>query len=236
MAKVMAVLSSGYVDEENDYVTGWWAEELFEPILALQEEGHIVGLASPEGGKPVVDPISLSDEYDPEGKYKKLYDSGIADKTTPIVDVKASDYDAIFIVGGHGAMFDLAHNKDLHAIINIVFEHGGIVSAVCHGPAPLIYTKNKDGRNILEGLNVTGYPNDQEPKEVQGLLPFSLEDELRRIANYSDGSGEKEHIVWGSDQILTGRDPHSSTLFGRELAKKLTQREQEKEDAFFSNP
>lgn len=233
MAKVLAVLSSGYADEQNNYVTGWWAEELFAPVLALQDGGHTVGLASPEGGKPVVDPISLSEEYDPKGVYKKMYESGIADKTTPIVDVKASDYDAVFIVGGHGAMFDLAHNENLHAIINVIYDLGGIVSAVCHGPAPLIYTKLRNGRGLLEGLKVTGYPNNMEPKEVVGLLPFSLEDELRRIADYSAAADEKEYVVWGSEQVLTGRDPHSSALFGKELSQKLTTLEEEKEQKFF---
>lgn len=233
MAKVLAVLSGGYADEENNYVTGWWAEELFAPAMELEKEGHTVGLASLLGGKPVVDPISISKEYDPEGKYKKLYESGMADKTTPLVDVKASDYDAIFIVGGHGAMFDLAHSEELHNMINIVYELGGIVSAVCHGPAPLVYTKTKDGRGLLDGLDVTGYPNDKEPKEVVDLLPFSLEDELSKIANYSKAEDKDQFVVWGNDRILTGRDPHSSELFGQELAKALTRREQEREEKYF---
>lgn len=232
MGKVLAVLSGGYTDEENNYVTGWWAEELFAPAMELEKEGHTVGIATLLGGKPVVDPLSISEEYDPEGKYKKLYESGLADKTTPIVDVKASDYDAIFIVGGHGAMFDLAHSEELHNMINIVYELGGIVSAVCHGPAPLIYTKTKDGRPLLEGLDVTGYPNDKEPEEVRGLLPFSLEDELSRIANYSKAEDQDQYAVWANERILTGRDPQSSELFGRELAKALTRRELEQEEKY----
>lgn len=225
MAKVLAVLSSGYANEEHNYVTGWWAEELFAPLSELEKAGHKVELASLQGGKPVVDPLSLSKAYDPEGKYKKLYESGIADKTTPVVDVKASDYDAIMIVGGHGAMFDLAHDSDLHAIINIVHETNGIVSAVCHGPAPLVFTKTKDGTPLLQGLNVTGYPNDMEPEEVESLLPFSLEDEMSKISKYDKGDGQDEFVVWGSDKLLTGRDPGSSEAFGRELAKKLTELE-----------
>ncbi|ANU14242.1 ThiJ/PfpI family protein [Planococcus halocryophilus Or1] len=234
MAKVLAVLSSGYTDEEHNYVTGWWAEELFAPALELEKEGHTVELASIDGGKPIVDPISVSADYDPNGIYKKQYESGIADKTMPIVNVKASDYDAIMIVGGHGAMFDLAHNEDLHAVINVVYETGGIVSAVCHGPAPLIYTKTKEGRNLLEGLKVTGYPNDKEPKEVVDLLPFSLEDELNKIANYHEEKDHDAYVVWGSKQILTGRDPQSSELFGRELAQKLTERTLKLEEKFTS--
>lgn len=232
MAKVLAVLSGGYTDEENNYVTGWWAEELFAPAMELEKEGHTVGVASLLGGKPIVDPISISEDFDPEGKYKKLYESGIADKTTPLVDVKASDYDAIFIVGGHGAMFDLAHSEELHNMINIVYELGGIVSAVCHGPAPLVYTKTKDGRRLLEGLEVTGYPNDKEPEEVVDLLPFSLEDELSRIAKYSKAEDQDQYVVWANDRILTGRDPQSSELFGRELAKALTRRELEQEEKY----
>ncbi|ANU22215.1 type 1 glutamine amidotransferase domain-containing protein [Planococcus donghaensis] len=232
MAKVLAVLSSGYTNEEHNYVTGWWAEELFAPALELEKEGHTVELASVDGGKPIVDPISISAEYDPNGVYKKQYESGIADKTMPIVNVKASDYDAIMIVGGHGAMFDLAHNEDLHAVINVVYETGGIVSAVCHGPAPLIYTKTKEGRRLLEGLKVTGYPNDKEPKEIVDLLPFSLEDELNTIANYHEEKDHDAYVVWGSKQILTGRDPQSSELFGRELAQKLTKRTLQAEEKF----
>lgn len=231
MAKVLAVLSNGYTNEEHNYVTGWWAEELFAPALELEKQGHTVDLASIDGGKPIVDPISLSSEYDPDGWYKKQYDSGMADKTTSIVNVKASEYDAIMIVGGHGAMFDLAHNEDVHAVINIIYELGGIVSAVCHGPAPLVYTKTKEGRSLLEGLKVTGYPNAKEPKEVADLLPFSLEDELTKIATYHEEQDHDAYVVWGSKQILTGRDPQSSELFGRELANKLTQREQQTEAA-----
>ncbi|TAA73548.1 type 1 glutamine amidotransferase domain-containing protein [Planococcus salinarum] len=233
MAKVLAVLSGGYTDEENNYVTGWWAEELFAPAMELEKEGHTVGIASLLGGKPIVDPISISKDFDPEGKYKKLYESGIADKTTPLVDVKASDYDAIFIVGGHGAMFDLAHSEELHNLINIVYELGGIVSAVCHGPAPLIYTKTRDGRGLLDGLEVTGYPNDKEPEEVIDLLPFSLEDELSRIAKYSKAEDQDQYAVWANDQILTGRDPRSSELFGQELAKALSRREEKREEKYF---
>lgn len=232
MAKVLAVLSSGYINEEHNYVTGWWAEELFAPALELEKEGHMVELASIDGGKPIVDPISISAEYDPEGIYKKQYESGIADKTMPIVNVRASDYDAIMIVGGHGAMFDLAHNEDLHAVINVVYETGGIVSAVCHGPAPLVYTKTKEGRSLLEGLKVTGYPNNNEPKEVIDLLPFSLEDELNKIGNYHQEKDHDAYVVWGSKQILTGRDPQSSELFGRELAQKLTKRTLQSEEKF----
>lgn len=217
MAKVLAVLSSGHKDTENNYETGWWAEELFAPMEILKNAGHHVELASPKGGKPTLDEVSISEEYDPEGKYKEMYESGLADNTKKLSDVDAKEYDAIFIVGGHGAMYDLAEDETLHGIINAVYDNGNIVSAVCHGPAPLIWTKRPDGQSIIAGLNVTGYPEAVEPEGLPEILPFSLEGKMSEIADYT----ADEKVVWGNEQVLTGRDPFASEALAEELVKAL---------------
>jgi putative intracellular protease/amidase len=220
MAKVLAVLSSGHTDTENNYETGWWAEELFAPMEILEKAGHQVDLASPKGGKPTLDQASISEDYDPEGKYKKMYESGLADDTKKLSEVNAENYDAVFIVGGHGAMYDLAENGTLHNIINAVYDNGKIVSAVCHGPAPLIWTKRPDGKSIIDGLDVTGYPEAVEPEGLPEILPFSLEGKMNEIANYSSD----QKVVWGNDQLVTGRDPFSSEALAEELVKALDKR------------
>ncbi|WP_084242878.1 type 1 glutamine amidotransferase domain-containing protein [Planomicrobium okeanokoites] len=225
MAKVLAVLSSGHKDEENNYETGWWGEELFAPMEILEKAGHELELASPLGGKPTIDQASLTEETDPQGKYKKMYKEGLADNTKKLSDINPEDYDAVFIVGGHGAMFDLAKNETLHNIINGVYDNGNIVSAVCHGPAPLIWTKRPNGKSIIDGLDVTGYPENVEPEGLPALLPFSLEEEMDRVGNYS----ADQKVVWGNEQLLTGRDPFSAEELGNELVKALDKRSK-KED------
>ncbi|MGM0898514.1 MAG: type 1 glutamine amidotransferase domain-containing protein [Bacillota bacterium] len=217
MAKVLAVLSSGHKDAENSYETGWWGEELFAPMEILENAGHQLDLASPQGGKPTIDQASLIEEYDPEGKYKKMYESGLADNTKKLSDVNPEEYDAVFIVGGHGAMYDLAESETLHKIINDVYDNGNIVSAVCHGPAPLIWTKRPDGQSIIAGLDVTGYPEAIEPEGLPEILPFSLEGKMSEVANYT----ADEKVVWGNEQLLTGRDPFASKDLAEELAKAL---------------
>ncbi|HSJ38608.1 MAG TPA: type 1 glutamine amidotransferase domain-containing protein, partial [Planococcus sp. (in: firmicutes)] len=185
MAKILAVLSSGHKDTENNYETGWWGEELFAPMEILENAGHQMDMASPLGGKPTIDQASITKETDPEGKYKKMYEAGLADNTKKLSEVNPKDYDAVFIVGGHGAMYDLAQNETLHNIINGVYDNGNIVSAVCHGPAPLLWTKRPDGKSIIDGLDVTGYPEAVEPEGLSAILPFSLEGEMSKVANYS---------------------------------------------------
>ncbi|OYD06872.1 type 1 glutamine amidotransferase domain-containing protein [Paludifilum halophilum] len=224
MAKVLAVLSSGYKDEENNYETGWWGEELFAPMQLLEKAGHQVDLASPLGGKPKIDEVSISKEYDPEGTYRALYESGKTDETQKLSEVRPSEYDAIMVVGGHGAMYDLAKNEDLHRLINSIYDQKGIVAAVCHGPAPLLWTQRPNGENIIAGKKVTGYPDAWEPEGLLDILPFSLEQEMRKTAEYAPHMDEKEVVIWADDQIVTGRDPMSSERFGKELVKALQEK------------
>ena len=222
MAKVLAVLSSGHKDEENNDETGWWGEELFAPMQILEEAGHQVDLASPLGGKPVIDKMSISEEYDPKGTYKELYESGKADETMKISEVNADDYDVVLVVGGHGAMYDLAKNEDLHKILNQIYDEGGIVAAECHGPAPLVFAKRPNGESFIAGKTVTGYPDEIEPEGLLDILPFSLEQEMRKVSNYDQGNLKKTgHAVWADDHLVTSRDPFSSELMGEELVKAL---------------
>ncbi|WP_254391793.1 type 1 glutamine amidotransferase domain-containing protein [Terribacillus sp. DMT04] len=179
-------------------------------------------LASPLGGKPVVDQTSFLPEYDPEGTFKALYETGRADETQRIADADPEDYDVVLIVGGHGAMYDLAKNEDLHRIINTIYDNGGIVAAECHGPAPLIWTMRPDGSSIIAGKKVTGYPDEIEPEGLLDILPFSLEQEMTKVADYEKGNLDKPaHAVWADKQIVTSRDPFSSKLMGEELVKAL---------------
>lgn len=227
MSKVLAVLSSGYKDDKNNYETGWWGEELFAPMQILEDAGHQVDLASPLGGKPQIDMVSLSEDYDPKGIYKELYESGKADNTMKLSDVNPNEYDVVLVVGGHGAMYDLAKNEDLHNIMNKIHDAGGIVAAECHGPAPLVFAKRPNGESFIAGKKVTGYPDEMEPRGLLDILPFSLEQEMRKISEYDQGDLEKTgHAVWADEQLVTSRDPFSSELMGEELVKALEKKKQ----------
>lgn len=227
MSKVLAVLSSGYKDDKNNYETGWWGEELFAPMQILEDAGHQVDLASPLGGKPQIDMVSLSEDYDPKGIYKELYESGKADNTMKLSDVNPNEYDVVLVVGGHGAMYDLAKNEDLHNIMNKIHDAGGIVAAECHGPAPLVFANRPNGESFIAGKKVTGYPDEMEPEGLLDILPFSLEQEMRKISEYDQGDLEKTgHAVWADEQLVTSRDPFSSELMGEELVKALEKKKQ----------
>ena len=55
--------------------------------------------------------------------------------TLPVSQINIDDYDAVYYPGGFGLLYDLATNEDLAKLSAAHYENGGILAAVCHGPA-----------------------------------------------------------------------------------------------------
>ncbi|MBB4846156.1 putative intracellular protease/amidase [Paucibacter oligotrophus] len=51
--------------------------------------------------------------------------------------LKARDYRAVLVMGGKGAMFDLPKDGGLLKLLSEMEAQGGVIAAVCHGPAAL---------------------------------------------------------------------------------------------------
>ena len=69
--------------------------------------------------------------------------------TLKLSDVDADEYQAIIFAGGHGAMWDFSRDKSIKEATKEVYEEGGIVGALCHGPAALVDVKLSDGNILL---------------------------------------------------------------------------------------
>merc|ERR1719493_647327 len=77
-------------------------------------------------------------------------------------EVDLTNAAAVFYPGGHGPMFDLAKDEDTAAKTAKFFDDGGLVGALCHGPAALVPIKLKSGDSIVKGRTVTGFSNSEE--------------------------------------------------------------------------
>lgn len=142
-------------------------------------------------------------------------------KTQPLGNFigRASEFDAIFFPGGHGPMFDLVDDKNSIQIIQEFYDAGKIVAAVCHGPAALVNVKINQ-QYLLQGRHVTSISNEEE--EFPAEMPFSLEDQLKRIGGHYSRAAEK----WGEKvlvdgQIITGQNPASSKGVASAIAKAI---------------
>lgn len=219
--KVLFVLTSHATKGSTGEETGFYLSEAAHPWKVLHKAGYQVEFVSPKGGKAPVDGFDLEDAVNKEFWENPACQEGINNTMTP-QQVNTADYAAIHYVGGHGTMWDFRDNEELASLATAIYEKGGVVSAVCHGPAGLINIKLNDGSYLVDGKKVSGFTNEEE--EAAGLtdvVPFLLEDELiKRGADFqkTDNWAIKVSV---DGRLVTGQNPASATAVGEALLEQL---------------
>ncbi len=205
-------------DSNNIVETGVWLEEFAVPFYAFKEAGFDITVASPLGGVSPIDPASLECKNPTKWDYTKEY----LDNTSKLSFIDYKTFDAIFLPGGHGPMFDLAQDMLLGEIVSYFYNSHKIVSAVCHGPAGLINAKTKTGDSIVKGMQLTCFTNEEE-KMVQKdkLVPFMLESKLRQLGAYFNEAAPWNENVIVDSNLITGQNPESSKKLAETVIKKL---------------
>jgi len=198
--------------------TGVYLEEFAVPYLVFISSGYEVTVASPKGALSPVDEGSMSCsnpmEWDDCIK--------ILRNTEKLKDVEYKHYDAIFLPGGHGPMFDLAKDMFLKEIVEYFYENNRLISAICHGPAGLILAKDKHGNSILKDKKVTALTNKEEHiTKMDEFVPFLLETKLRELgAKFEDGEPWSEHVCVDGN-IITGQNQKSTLLLAEKVVAAL---------------
>lgn len=212
--------------------TGVWAEELLVPLRAFTDAGYDVDLASPTGGAFAFDPRSYSPAAVPDAALRhaaqrfRLFERARMLRTLRLADLRPGSYAALFVAGGHGVMFDVARDPALARLTAQMLASGKVVAAVCHGPCFLATARGSDGRPLIEGRRVTGFSNaEEEGARMTRLMPFSLEDELRRASGgrFEAGPPWAPHVV-ADGRLITGQNPASSEAVARKTLEALEQR------------
>ncbi|WP_143423869.1 type 1 glutamine amidotransferase domain-containing protein [Gilliamella apicola] len=141
-----------------------------------------------------------------------------------IKDVPNENYDAIFMPGGHGVMWDFKQNKILADLVTNFYDSNKIVAAICHGPAGLLASVSKKNNNpICSGKKVTCFTNEEEEKVgMTEIVPYLVEDELVKQGGlfFKKESRTPNCVVDGN--ILTGQNPESSYLLASALIDVLS--------------
>ncbi len=158
----MFVVTSHAVKCDTGISIGYNLNEAAHPLVKLQAAGIAVEFTPINGGEPPLD--GLEDMNDPIiARYWTDVDFRQAmAHTKAIAEINPSDYSAIFFAGGHGTMWDFPDNVDVHRAIREIYENGGIVSAVCHGPAALVNVRLSDGSLLIADKNVASFTDDEE--------------------------------------------------------------------------
>lgn len=223
-AKILSVVTSTSTMGNSDKSTGYELTELARAYYVFQANGFEVDIASPLGGKP---PVVIDDEDMGVYDFAFLNDSIAQHKTSntlALADVDPKNYEAVFFVGGKGAMFDFPENQDIQAIIREYYQTNKVIGAVCHGPAALVNVILDDGHYLLKDKTVSAFTNAEELlliPEAETIFPFLLEDKLiRQGARFNEGSLYLDQMSHDKN-LVTGQNPWSVWSVAETVVKQL---------------
>jgi len=164
---VLVVLSDeDHLDLKDGKVfsTGFYLNELMQPVKLLLDAGHQVTFATPNGQAPTVDAASVDATYfgNDAGNLKVHQD--LLDKLaltsrekSPVLSLARIEqlgygrFDAVYIPGGHAPMQDLLKSPALGRLLTDFHARSKTTALVCHGPIALLSTL-PDARAFVSAL------------------------------------------------------------------------------------
>ncbi|MBP4000024.1 type 1 glutamine amidotransferase domain-containing protein [Pseudomonas koreensis] len=155
-ANVLVVLSdSDHLDLKDGKVfsTGFYLNELMQPVKLLLDAGHTVTFATPTGKAPTLDRSSDDKMYFNNDVAALQTHKALLEKLkitspgeSPVISLSRVEqvgyehFDAVYIPGGHAPMQDLLHSQALGKLLNNFHQTGKTTALVCHGPIALLST------------------------------------------------------------------------------------------------
>jgi len=222
--KILAVVTSTGVMGASGKGTGYELTELARAYYVFKANGFDVDIASPLGGQP---PVVLDDDDMGVFDYAFLNDEIPQNKlkqTLSLKDVTPENYEAVYFVGGKGAMYDFPDNKYIQSMVRDFHYSNKVIGAVCHGPASLVNVALKNGDSFLKDKHVSAFTNKEEllliPK-AESIFPFLLQDKLiEQGAIYNEGLMYLEKISH-DDNLITGQNPWSVWALAEAMVKQM---------------
>ena len=214
------------------FSTGNHPVEILLPVLHLKNAGFDVDVVTPTG-KPVVIEMWAMPEEDKhvtaiysEFKQKFKNPGSLSDFVANSMN-DSSDYAAIFIPGGHGAMLGLPENKDLNKLINWSYNKDLYTLAICHGPAALLAASLDNDKDsfIYKGYKIASFPDAVDAQGpmigyTPGDMPWIYGERLNKLG-VTIINQEADNTVYVDRKLITGASPLAANDFGKLAATEL---------------
>lgn len=234
--KVLVVLSGAdQLRMKNGTVlkTGYYLNELSDPLGHLHKAGYLVDFASPGRRTPTIDPQSLNflkGERKTQALARVETREGLARPLAieRITDDELVDYAGIFVPGGYAPMADLAGMPQMKPLFEHFHRGFKPTCLIGHGTAALIPSIAQDRTWIYKGYKMTCSSDwkDRAARVVWRRLPGGPPFSIARTLKRAGGLVAHNHIpgrpfVIEDHELLTGQDPGSADRLGRAFVKKL---------------
>jgi D-lactate dehydratase len=221
--KALISISSYYgVIYPDGTKTGLFFTEALHPFEVLTQAGFEVDLAT-ETGTYGLDDLSLTDRF-LAGDDKAVFENPqhpfnvkLNSQLKKAADLKAEEYGLFFGSAGHAALYDYPTAHGLQAVAENVWQRGGIVAAVCHGPVLLPgVIDSSTGQSIIDGKTVTGFTVEGEvvlkvfDKLKSDGVAFVVDAVSQAGADYSSPMQPFDDYSITGGRLITGANPASA--------------------------
>lgn len=222
MKKILIPVTNHPTLGDTDQANGTYSPELTHAIAVFMAHGVDYDIASVTGGKA---PLYGTDIKDDAVNNRILGNADFQNRinnTIPVAQLNSAHYDAIFYPGGFGLLSDLNTNNSFATLAATHYENGGIIGAVCHGPAALLPIVLSTGESLLASKSVTAFTREEEIDfGTIKDIPFLLEEALtRKAAKYSKVQPWQTFVI-EDDRVITGQNPASAHAVAEAMMKRL---------------
>jgi chaperone protein hchA len=215
------------------FSTGNHPVETLVPLMHLQAAGYEIEVATLSGAMAKFEIWAMPQRDEAvKAAYEQLLPKLLRPKR--LADVLAtelgpdSEYAAVFIPGGHGAMgAGIPDSTDIRDVLVWALKADRAVITLCHGPAALCAATDEDGRSYFAGYSLCAFPDTLDtganveigylPGQLEWLLGKKLTEQGLTVVN--DGMSGQVHR---DRKLITGDSPLAANALGRLAVETLT--------------
>lgn len=222
MKKILLITTSQEQRNDNEYDTTR-IEELTTSYYFFLRKNFSISIATPQGG-PLLLETRIKSDATPSYQRFSMDKQALKDleNSEKIADINPQGFNAVFIFGGHGLLWDIAYNDKVRCLIEEFNQSAKPIGAVGLGVAGLLGVKAKDGLPLVDRKIITAFSNEEESK-IGNLetIPFLLESRLKQEGGiYSRISAFKPHMQI-DENLITGQNTASANLVAEGIAMLL---------------
>jgi len=213
------------------FSTGNHPVEMMLPMLHLKNAGFDIDIVTPTGKSVKIEMWAMPEEdehvmaiYE---EYKQQFENpgSLANFVQNSMNTN-TEYVAVYLPGGHGAMLGLPDNQDLNKLIHWSHEEDMHMLAICHGPASLL-AASLDGNKAFpyKGYKIAAFPDavdEQTPMfgYMPGHMPWKFGERLNKlgVTIINDAADNTCHI---DRKLISGASPLAANEFGKLSANEL---------------
>lgn len=231
---LMIAADERYLPMQNGtrFSTGNHPIETLLPMYHLDKAGFAFDVATLSGNPVKFEYWAFPSE---DAEVKAIHDKYLAQFQQPLklADVLAqglgddSDYLALFIPGGHGALIGLPHSTDVKTTLHWAVQHNRHIITLCHGPAALLAAGVGEAPQdyLFKDYKICAFPDTLDAQTPQlGYMPGQMQwfmgEKLKALGVEIINQDIAGHTRQDR-KLITGDSPYASNKVGQLAAQVL---------------